>query len=134
MNLLLDPFFENQANHNLIGVANVFLEVLFHDVVLDYQTPIINQQGEVTGRLQVSSYSGMNKKNCQSSSKFHISTWKRTRVGKPSYMSVYSLVLCVAEGKCKWCDVAKHLAPSFFFQSPYHLILFWIEVWVVINK
>ncbi|KAK7582634.1 hypothetical protein V9T40_014079 [Parthenolecanium corni] len=53
MNQSLDPFFENQANHNLIGVANVFLEVLFHDVALDYQTPIINQQGEVTGRLQV---------------------------------------------------------------------------------
>lgn len=55
MNQSLDPFFENQANHNLIGVANVFLEALFHDVTLDYQTPIINQQGEVTGRLQVSS-------------------------------------------------------------------------------
>lgn len=53
LNLSLDPFFENQENHNLIGVANVFLEVLFHDVTLDYQTPIINQQGEVTGRLQV---------------------------------------------------------------------------------
>lgn len=55
MCLSLDPFFENQANHSLIGVANVFLEALFHDVTLDYQTPIINQQGEVTGRLQVRS-------------------------------------------------------------------------------
>ncbi|XKL66819.1 hypothetical protein PGB90_010239 [Kerria lacca] len=53
INQSLDPFFENQANHNLIGVANIFLEVLFHDVTLDYQTPIINQQGEVTGRLQI---------------------------------------------------------------------------------
>lgn len=37
----------------MIGVANVFLEVLFHDVKLDYHTPIISQQGEVAGRLQV---------------------------------------------------------------------------------
>lgn len=49
----LDPFFETQENHNLIGVANIFLEVLFHDVTLDYYTPIISQQGEVAGRLQV---------------------------------------------------------------------------------
>lgn len=48
-----DPFFESQENHNLIGVANVFLECLFHDVVLNYHTPIISQQGEVAGRLQV---------------------------------------------------------------------------------
>lgn len=69
---MIDPFFENQANHSLIGVANVFLEVLFHDVTLDYQTPIINQQGEVTGRLQVriffnnigSKFGRCTKKNC----------------------------------------------------------------------
>ncbi|XP_045481473.1 kinesin-like protein KIF13A isoform X2 [Harmonia axyridis] len=48
-----DPFFESQENHNLIGVANIFLEALFHDVKLDYHTPIISQQGEVAGRLQV---------------------------------------------------------------------------------
>ncbi|XP_037717733.1 kinesin-like protein KIF13A isoform X4 [Drosophila subpulchrella] len=48
-----DPFYESQENHNLIGVANIFLEVLFHDVKLDYHTPIISQQGEVAGRLQV---------------------------------------------------------------------------------
>ena len=42
-----DPFFESQESHSLIGVANVFLEVLFHDVRLDYQVPIISQQGEV---------------------------------------------------------------------------------------
>ncbi|XP_050598559.1 kinesin-like protein KIF13A isoform X5 [Bombus affinis] len=48
-----DPFYESQENHNLIGVANIFLEVLFHDVRLDYHTPIISQQGEVAGRLQV---------------------------------------------------------------------------------
>lgn len=34
-------------------MANIFLEVLFHDVKLDYHTPIISQQGEVAGRLQV---------------------------------------------------------------------------------
>ncbi|XP_055378395.1 kinesin-like protein KIF13A isoform X4 [Condylostylus longicornis] len=49
----LDPFYESQENHNLIGVANIFLEVLFHDVKLDYHTPIISQQGEVAGRLQI---------------------------------------------------------------------------------
>ncbi|XP_053690029.1 kinesin-like protein KIF13B [Sabethes cyaneus] len=48
-----DPFYESQENHNLIGVANIFLEVLFHDVTLDYHTPIISQQGEVAGRLQL---------------------------------------------------------------------------------
>lgn len=37
----------------MIGVANVFLEALFHDVSLDYHTPIISQQGEVAGRLQL---------------------------------------------------------------------------------
>ncbi|KAL1492379.1 hypothetical protein ABEB36_010633 [Hypothenemus hampei] len=52
-NLGPDPFFESQENHNLIGVANIFLEALFHDVTLDYHTPIISQQGEVAGRLQV---------------------------------------------------------------------------------
>ncbi|KAJ0182322.1 hypothetical protein K1T71_001691 [Dendrolimus kikuchii] len=50
---LQDPFYESQENHNLIGVANIFLEALFHDVTLDYHTPIISQQGEVAGRLQV---------------------------------------------------------------------------------
>ncbi|XP_025837390.1 kinesin-like protein KIF13A isoform X2 [Agrilus planipennis] len=49
----MDPFYESQEHHNLIGVANIFLEALFHDVRLDYHTPIISQQGEVAGRLQV---------------------------------------------------------------------------------
>lgn len=48
-----DPFYETQEDHNLIGVANIFLDALFHDVKLDYHTPIISQQGEVAGRLQV---------------------------------------------------------------------------------
>lgn len=48
-----DMFFESQQNHNLIGVANIFLECLFYNVTLDYHTPIISQQGEVAGRLQV---------------------------------------------------------------------------------
>ena len=42
-----DPFYESQENHTLIGVANVFLACLFHDVKLDYHVPIISQQGEV---------------------------------------------------------------------------------------
>ncbi|XP_061676647.1 kinesin-like protein KIF13A isoform X3 [Syngnathoides biaculeatus] len=48
-----DPFYEAQENHNLIGVANVFLECLFHDVKLQYAVPIISQQGELAGRLHV---------------------------------------------------------------------------------
>lgn len=39
-NLIIDPFFESQEHHSLIGVANVFLEVLFHDLKLDYQVSI----------------------------------------------------------------------------------------------
>ncbi|GMT33536.1 hypothetical protein PFISCL1PPCAC_24833, partial [Pristionchus fissidentatus] len=50
---VMDPFFESHENHSLIGVANVFLEVLFHDIKLDYQVPMISQQGEVVGRLHV---------------------------------------------------------------------------------
>ncbi|XP_067901597.1 kinesin-like protein KIF13B isoform X2 [Heterodontus francisci] len=48
-----DPFFDEQENHCLIGVANVFLELLFYDVKLQYAVPIINQKGEVAGRLHV---------------------------------------------------------------------------------
>uniref|UniRef100_A0A671W3G4 Kinesin family member 13A n=1 Tax=Sparus aurata TaxID=8175 RepID=A0A671W3G4_SPAAU len=48
-----DPFYEAQENHNLIGVANIFLECLFHDVKLQYAVPIISQQGEVAGRLHI---------------------------------------------------------------------------------
>lgn len=46
-----DPFYEAQENHNLIGVANVFLECLFCDVKLQYAVPIISQQGEVSFSL-----------------------------------------------------------------------------------
>ncbi|XP_074540625.1 kinesin-like protein KIF13B isoform X2 [Halichoeres trimaculatus] len=48
-----DPFFDEQENHSLIGVANVFLACLFYDVRLQYAVPIINQKGEVAGRLHV---------------------------------------------------------------------------------
>ncbi|KAM6943532.1 kinesin-like protein KIF13B [Xenentodon cancila] len=48
-----DPFFDEQENHTLIGVANVFLSCLFYDVKLQYAVPIINQKGEVAGRLHV---------------------------------------------------------------------------------
>uniref|UniRef100_A0A3P9JJD4 Kinesin family member 13Ba n=1 Tax=Oryzias latipes TaxID=8090 RepID=A0A3P9JJD4_ORYLA len=48
-----DPFFDDQENHTLIGVANVFLSSLFYDVKLQYAVPIINQKGEVAGRLHV---------------------------------------------------------------------------------
>lgn len=56
MNRLLksgDPFYEAQENHNLIGVANVFLECLFHDIKLQYAVPIISQQGEVRASLHL---------------------------------------------------------------------------------
>ncbi|XP_035660048.1 kinesin-like protein KIF13A isoform X9 [Branchiostoma floridae] len=48
-----DPFYESQENHNLIGVANVFLECLYHDIRFEYAVPIISQQGEASGRLHV---------------------------------------------------------------------------------
>ncbi|KGL74697.1 Kinesin-like KIF13B, partial [Tinamus guttatus] len=48
-----DPFYDEHENHSLIGVANVFLECLFYDVKLQYAVPIINQKGEVSGRLHV---------------------------------------------------------------------------------
>ncbi|XP_052390788.1 kinesin-like protein KIF13B isoform X4 [Carassius gibelio] len=48
-----DPFFDEQENHSLIGVANVFLSCLLYDVKLQYTVPIINQKGEVAGRLHV---------------------------------------------------------------------------------
>ncbi|XP_037382435.1 kinesin-like protein KIF13B isoform X2 [Talpa occidentalis] len=48
-----DPFYDEQENHSLIGVANVFLETLLYDVKLQYAVPIINQRGEVAGRLHV---------------------------------------------------------------------------------
>nr|XP_033791359.1 kinesin-like protein KIF13B isoform X2 [Geotrypetes seraphini] len=48
-----DPFYDEQENHSLIGVANVFLESLFYDVKLQYGVPIINQKGEISGRLHI---------------------------------------------------------------------------------
>ena len=41
-----DPFYD-QESPVLIGVANLFLECLYHDVELKYSPPIINQKGEV---------------------------------------------------------------------------------------
>uniref|UniRef100_A0A915PR24 Kinesin motor domain-containing protein n=1 Tax=Setaria digitata TaxID=48799 RepID=A0A915PR24_9BILA len=53
---VVENVFDSQEHHSLIGVANVFLEVLFHDMRLDYHVPIISQQGEVSGRLHVEIY------------------------------------------------------------------------------
>ncbi|XP_051909018.1 kinesin-like protein KIF13B isoform X1 [Hippocampus zosterae] len=53
-----DPFFDEQENHSLIGVANVFLACLFYDIKLQYAVPIINQKGEVAGRLHVEVWRG----------------------------------------------------------------------------
>lgn len=57
-----DPFYEAQENHNLIGVANIFLECLFHDVKLQYAVPIISQQGEVRKRKWINAQ--INKSCC----------------------------------------------------------------------
>uniref|UniRef100_A0A8C4X5F8 Kinesin family member 13Ba n=1 Tax=Erpetoichthys calabaricus TaxID=27687 RepID=A0A8C4X5F8_ERPCA len=48
-----DPFFDEEENHTLIGVANVFLSCLFYDVKFQYAVPIISQKGEMVGRLHV---------------------------------------------------------------------------------
>ncbi|XP_040583928.1 kinesin-like protein KIF13A isoform X2 [Lepeophtheirus salmonis] len=48
-----DPFYETTESYDLIGVANLFLNVLFHDVVLEYYAPIISQHGETAGRLKI---------------------------------------------------------------------------------
>ncbi|XP_047429143.1 kinesin-like protein KIF13B isoform X2 [Mugil cephalus] len=53
-----DPFFDEQENHSLIGVANVFLACMFYDVKLQYAVPIINQKGEVAGRLHMELWRG----------------------------------------------------------------------------
>jgi kinesin family protein 13 len=47
-------FFEPDQPHVLLGIANVFLQALFYDdVTLNYPVPVINQQGEIVGKLQV---------------------------------------------------------------------------------
>ncbi|KAI4802323.1 hypothetical protein KUCAC02_020171 [Chaenocephalus aceratus] len=51
-NAVMRSYFKRE-NHSLIGVANVFLACLFYDVKLQYAVPIINQKGEVAGRLHV---------------------------------------------------------------------------------
>ena len=38
-------------NYELIGVANIFLEVLYFDVKLNYAAPIISQHGKIVGKL-----------------------------------------------------------------------------------
>ena len=48
-----DPFYELQESHSLIGVANIYMDALFHDVNLNYHLPIISQQGKVAGKFQV---------------------------------------------------------------------------------
>ena len=42
-------------NYTLIGVANLFLDLLYHDVLIDfeYSVPVINQQGEIAGKLKI---------------------------------------------------------------------------------
>jgi hypothetical protein len=40
----------SREQHSLIGVANICLEALFHDLRMDYHVLVINQQGEVCGK------------------------------------------------------------------------------------
>jgi kinesin family protein 13 len=46
-------FYDVNETHHLIGVANLFLGCVFQDVAFSYLAPIISQQGDVCGRLQV---------------------------------------------------------------------------------
>ena len=41
----------NHDNYELIGVANIFLEVLYYDVKLIYAAPIISQHGKIVGKI-----------------------------------------------------------------------------------
>ncbi|XP_042246960.1 kinesin-like protein KIF13B isoform X4 [Thunnus maccoyii] len=74
-----DPFFDEQENHSLIGVANVFLACLFYDVKLQYAVPIINQKGEVAGRLHVELWRGTEGSEEESSGQFD--TWQSNADG-----------------------------------------------------
>ncbi|KAM7395801.1 hypothetical protein PAMA_007203 [Pampus argenteus] len=76
-----DPFFDEQENHSLIGVANVFLACLFYDVKLQYAVPIINQKGEVAGRLHVELWRGTEGSEEESSGQFD--TWQSNANGDP---------------------------------------------------
>ncbi|KAM7368249.1 hypothetical protein PAMP_014489 [Pampus punctatissimus] len=76
-----DPFFDEQENHSLIGVANVFLASLFYDVKLQYAVPIINQKGEVAGRLHVELWRGTEGSEEESSGQFD--TWQSNTNGDP---------------------------------------------------
>ena len=52
----MDPIFtETESYYKLIGVANLYLDILFSDTCIpfEYDIPIINQQGEVAGKLNV---------------------------------------------------------------------------------
>ena len=48
---LPDPFFDTIENHILIGVANMFLAPLFHDIKFEYNCPIISQAEWIMGYL-----------------------------------------------------------------------------------
>lgn len=49
-----NTFYDPDQPHVLLGIANVFLQVLFYDdVELKYPVPVINQQGEIIGRLHI---------------------------------------------------------------------------------
>lgn len=61
----MDLFFEVEC-HTLIGVANVFLECLLHDVNHEYAAPIISQQGEVSIKaIQLTCFKSVMKKGLE---------------------------------------------------------------------
>ena len=47
--------YDYESSHNLIGVANVFLDSLFIEtcILFEYDVPILSQQGEISGLLKV---------------------------------------------------------------------------------
>jgi len=47
-----DPFYDLEQ-HALLGVANVYLEVLHHDILHEYDAPIIAPTGKECGKLRV---------------------------------------------------------------------------------
>lgn len=48
---LKDPFYEAVESHSLVGVANLYLSSVFHDIIFEHSAPIISQEGKIAGKL-----------------------------------------------------------------------------------
>ena len=48
---LKDPFYEAVESHTLVGVANLFLGAVFHDVAFEHFAPILTPDGTIAGKL-----------------------------------------------------------------------------------